>query len=52
MNKLKNIEKVELLPYHTYGVSKYKKLNIPYKLGDTKDMDIKKCQKLEKLLLK
>lgn len=52
ISKLKNIEKVELLPYHTYGVSKYKKLNIPYKLGDTKDMDIKKCQKLEKLLLK
>ena len=52
ISKLKNIEKVELLPYHTYGVSKYKKLNIPYKLGDTKDMDIKKCQELEKLLLK
>ena len=49
---LKNIEKVELLPYHTYGVSKYEKLNIPYKLGDTKDMDIKRCQELEKLLLK
>lgn len=52
ISKLKNIEKIELLPYHTYGVSKYKKLNIPYKLGDTKDMDIKKCQELEKLLLK
>lgn len=52
IKSLTNIEKVELLPYHTYGVSKYEKLNIPYKLGDTKDMDIKRCQELEKLLLK
>lgn len=52
IKSLKNIEKVELLPYHTYGVSKYEKLNIPYKLGDTKDMDIKRCKELEKLLLK
>lgn len=47
---LKNIEKVELLPYHTNGVKKYEKLNIPYKLGNTKDMDIEICNNLEKLL--
>lgn len=52
IKSLKNIEKIELLPYHTYGVSKYKKLNIPYKLVDTKDMDTGKCQYLENLLLK
>lgn len=44
---LKNVEKVELLPYHTYGVSKYKKLNIPYKLEHIKDMDIQRCKDLE-----
>lgn len=49
---LKNIDKVELLPYHTYGVSKYKRMNIPYKLGNTKDMDVNKCKKLEEILLK
>lgn len=47
---LKNIEKVELLPYQTLGVEKYKKLNIPYILKDVEAMDIKKCQDLQKLL--
>ena len=47
---LKNIEKIELLPYHTHGVKKYEKLNIPYKLGNTKSMDIEICNNLEKLL--
>lgn len=47
---LKNIEKVELLPYHKMAISKYKSLNIPYKLENTNDMDTEKCQKLEQLL--
>ena len=29
---LKNIRKIELLPYHTYGVKKYEKLGIPYRV--------------------
>jgi len=32
LNKVKNISKVELLPYHLYGVEKYMKLGIPYRL--------------------
>lgn len=47
---LKNIEKIELLPYHTMAIKKYEKMNIPYKLGDTIDMDIERCKYLEKLL--
>ena len=31
ISKLKNIEKVEFLPYETMGIPKYKELNIPYK---------------------
>ena len=49
---LKNIKKIEFLPYHTYGIKKYEKLNIPYKLIDTPEMDSKKCEELYKLLLK
>lgn len=49
---LKNIEKVELLPYQTLGVEKYKKLKIPYKLDKTPIMDNKKCNKLQQLLSK
>lgn len=47
---LKNIERVELLPYHTNGIKKYETLNIPYKLGNTKSMDIEICSNLEKIL--
>ncbi|MBR3890591.1 MAG: pyruvate formate lyase-activating protein [Bacilli bacterium] len=32
--KIPNVEKVELLPYHTYGMKKYEELNIKYRLKD------------------
>ena len=32
LKQFNNIEKIELLPYHLYGVEKYKRLNIPYRL--------------------
>ncbi|MBQ8430881.1 MAG: pyruvate formate lyase-activating protein [Clostridia bacterium] len=34
LNQLNNIEKIEVLPYHTMGVVKYEKLGIPYRLKD------------------
>lgn len=49
-NGLKNIERIELLPYHSMAKSKYQELNIPYPLGDTPNMDKFRCQELEKLL--
>ncbi len=49
---LKNIEKVELLPYHTMAKDKYKNLNLTYHLKETLDMNIEKCHKLEELLRK
>lgn len=48
---LKNILKIELLPYQTLGVSKYRKLNISYRLDNVKAMNIDKCNELEKILL-
>ena len=47
---LKNIEKVELLPYHTMAKDKYNKLNLSYKLQNTIDMNADRCKRLEKLL--
>jgi len=51
IKNIKNVEKIELLPYHSLAKEKYKKLNIKYVLEDTLDMDIDKCRELEKLLI-
>lgn len=48
--KLKNVEKIELLPYKTIGVHKYQDLKIRYRLEGVPDMDEEKCQKLQQLL--
>ena len=50
LKQFDNIEKIELLPYHTMGVDKYKKLRIKYRLDSVPDMDIDKCKKLEESL--
>lgn len=52
IKKFDNVEKIELLPYHTMGISKYKKLNIDYRLKEIQSMDKKRCKELERLLLK
>lgn len=49
---IKNVEKVELLPYHTLGTNKYEKLGIPYRLKDVEPMDKQETKKLEKELRK
>ena len=52
ISKLKNIEKVELLPYHTMALSKYQKLGIPYPLENVPEMNKQRCKELEQLLVK
>lgn len=47
---IKNVKKVQLLPYSLIGIDKYKKLNIKYKLEGVEAMDKKRCKELEKLL--
>ena len=50
IKKISNVEKVELLPYHTMGINKYEELKIPYKLKDLKAMDKQSCEELKMLL--
>lgn len=49
-NSIPNVENIELLPYHTMGVHKYKELCLEYKLDGVPNMDAEKCKELEKLL--
>ncbi len=47
---LKNVDKIELLPYHTMAVKKYEQLGINYRLQGVPDMDKEKCKQLEQFL--
>ena len=51
IKNLKNIEKIELLPFHTMAFDKYQKLNLNNPLKDKINMDKKICSKLEKKLI-
>lgn len=46
---LKNVEKVELLPYHLLGVNKYEVMGIKYRLDGVEAMDKEKCKELQKI---
>ncbi|MFU0824649.1 pyruvate formate-lyase-activating protein [Clostridium sp.] len=50
IKQIDNVEKVELLPYHTLGVNKYDRLGLDYLLKDTPPMDKNKLKGLESLL--
>ena len=50
VSQLRNVEKVELLPYKTIGVHKYEDLKIKYRLEGVPDMEEGRCKELEKLL--
>ena len=49
-SSLRNVERIELLPYHSMAKSKYKQMNIKYRLEQTPDMDKDRCKQLQQLL--
>ena len=46
LTKIKNIEKIEFLPFHHLGFSKYEELKIENPLKNVPEMDVQKCQEL------
>ena len=50
MKKINKIEKIELLPYHTLGKEKYKKMGLSYKLNSIEPMNKNKITQLEEIL--
>lgn len=50
LKKYSIIERVDLLPYHLLGISKYQKLHLPYPLKGTPAMDKKRIEELKKWL--
>lgn len=52
ISKIKNIVKVNFLPFHTLGLSKYKEYNIENPFENMKAMDENKCNNLYKYFLK
>jgi len=49
---IKNVKKVELLPYKTIGVHKYKTLNLKYRLEGVEELSEKKLKELNSYLEK
>lgn len=49
LKQLKNIEKIEFLPYHKLGDEKYQKLNVTNPYLEKEAMDKEKCEELYKI---
>ena len=50
LKKINNIEKIDLLPYHTMAIDKYKTLGIKYPLEGVPSMDKDRLEELYRLL--
>lgn len=46
-----NVKAVEVLPYHTMGIVKYKELGIPYRLEGVPQMDTEAAKKCRQIIL-
>jgi pyruvate formate lyase activating enzyme len=50
IDSLKTVKRVEVLPYHTLGISKWEKLGIPYELKDVPVPTGEQVEQAEKIL--
>ena len=47
---LKNVQRVEVLPYHSFGIYKWKELNLEYKLDDVEQPTKERVQNAQAIL--
>ena len=52
LKRIDNVERVEFLPFHHMGFSKYEELGIKNPLKDVPPMDVDKCNELQELFQK
>ncbi len=50
LDTLKTVRRVEVLPYHTMGITKYEKLGIPYPLLSVEPPTVEEIQRAEQIL--
>ncbi|MBQ8435926.1 MAG: pyruvate formate lyase 1-activating protein, partial [Oscillospiraceae bacterium] len=50
IGKLKNVKKVEILPYHSLGAFKWKTLGIPYELENISPPENERIENAERIL--
>ncbi len=51
IGKLKNLKGLDVLPYHTMGVNKYKELDIPYRLEGVSSLSQDKAKKAKEHII-
>jgi pyruvate formate lyase activating enzyme len=51
LSKNDSLKKINLLPFHKIGSSKYKKFNIPYRMGNTEPPDKEKMKKMKEFFM-
>lgn len=51
LGTLKNLAALDVIPYHTMGVSKYKNLGLAYPLENTPPLDTAKAEKAKQIIL-
>jgi pyruvate formate lyase activating enzyme len=51
LSKNDSLKKINLLPFHKIGSSKYKKFNIPYRMGNTEPPDKEKMHKMKEFFM-
>jgi pyruvate formate lyase activating enzyme len=49
--KSASVKKINLLPFHKIGASKYKRFNMPYKMGNTEPPDRERMQKMKEFFM-